>query len=235
MKNLKGNLIYPLFLMGLVLIFSYGCKKSSSNNDLSPAPGGVTVTDVEGNVYPVVTIGTQTWMAANLKTTKYRNGNPIPLVADSVQWSVLTTSGYCDVNNNAAMVSVFGRFYNWYAVTDSNNIAPLGWHVPTEADWTTLSTFLGTGPGGKLKGTGTKYWYNPNAGATNSTGFNGLPGGDRSNTGTFHYMGTYGCFWCTTPYSDTEGWEYILSTNSTSLLKMNFSKGLGLSVRCVKD
>jgi uncharacterized protein (TIGR02145 family) len=232
MKKFKGNLIYPLIIMGFALICSYGCKKSSNNNN--PASGS-TVTDIDGNVYPVVTIGTQTWMAENLKTTKYRNGTPIPNVSDSVQWAALTTDAYCNFNNDPNTVAVYGRYYNWYAVTDSNNIAPLGWHVPTDAEWTTLVTYLGSGGGGKLKSTGTTYWDSPNTSATNSTGFSGLPAGDRSYNGLFHYLGMYGCWWCTTEYSATDGLEYVVEYNSSGITRLAYSKGLGLSVRCVKD
>jgi len=233
MKKLNVMLICPLLIMGFALIFSNGCKKDSNNTN--PAPGQ-TVTDIDGNVYPAVTIGTQTWMAANLKTTKYRNGTPIPKVSDSLQWTLLTTPGYCNYNNDPNTVSAYGLYYNWYAVTDSNNnIAPAGWHVPTDAEWTTLTNYLGTGAGGKLKSTGTNYWNSPNASATNSTGFNGMPGGDRSYDAIFHYLGTYGCFWCTTENSATDAWEHVLSCNSGNLLRMAYSKDLGLNIRCVKD
>ena len=232
MKKLKGILIYPCIVMGFVMIFSNGCKKSG---DSSTPSTSITVTDIDGNVYPVVTIGTQTWMAANLKTTKYRNGKSIPPVSDSVQWSLLKTPGYCNPLNSSDMVNTYGRFYNWFAVTDTDNIAPAGWHVPTDAEWATLMNYLGSGGGGSLKATGTTYWNSPNAGATNSTGFNGLPAGDRSYTGTFHYMGTYGCWWCTTESSSTNAWEHVLSCNSSNVTRIEYSKGIGLSVRCIKD
>jgi len=234
MKKRKSYLIFPLLIMGCFLIFSYSCKKSDSNSDTGPIVGQ-TVTDIDGNVYPVVTIGTQTWMAANLKTTKYRNGTPIPLVSDSLQWTTLSTPGYCNVKNSDANTAAFGRFYNWYAVNSSNNIAPVGWHVPADTEWTILSTYLGSGPGGKLKATGLTYWSSPNSGATNSTGFNGYGAGDRSKNAAFNYFGTYGCFWCITAVDSTNAWEHVLSTNSTNLIKMSITKGLGINVRCIKD
>lgn len=218
--------------MGLVLLFFYSCKKDSTDNTTVT---GATVTDIDGNVYPVVTIGTQTWMAANLKTTRYRNGDTIPMVSDSLQWAALSTPGYCNYNNNAANAAIYGFYYNFYAVTASNNIAPVGWHVPTDAEWDTLTTYLGTGGGGKLKETGLTYWGSPNSGATNVTGFDGRGGGDRSYTGTFHYLGTYGCFWCTTESSATDAVEHVLSTNSANILRETYPKGLGLNLRCVKD
>jgi uncharacterized protein (TIGR02145 family) len=233
MKKRKSYLIFPLLIIGCILIFSYSCKKSDSGTQ--QVTTGATVTDIDGNVYPVVTIGSQTWMAANLKTTKFRNGHPITMVSDSLQWSTDTAAAYCNYGNNAANASVYGFYYNFWAVTDSNNIAPAGWHVPTDAEWDTLVSFLGTGAGGKLKATGTTYWLSPNAGATNSTGFSGLPGGDRSNSGLFHYLGTYGCFWCSTESSVANAPEHVLSTNSANVIRLVEPKGLGLSVRCVKD
>ncbi len=231
MKTLRGILNSPFIIMGLMLIISAGCKKSSSTIPAS----GQTMTDTDGNVYPVVTIGTQTWMAANLKTTHYRNGHAITPVSDSLQWSTLATEGFCDPLNNAAMVSVYGLFYNWYAVTDANNIAPAGWHVPTDAEWATLTSYLGTGGGGKLKTTGFTYWSSPNAGATNSTGFSALPAGDRSYTGLFHYMGTYGCWWCSNESDATNAWEHVVSCNSANITRVAYPKGIGLSIRCIKD
>ena len=233
MNKIKGTLICPMLIIGFALIFADGCKKNETDN--TPEITGETVTDIDGNVYHAVTIGTQVWMAENLKTTRYRNGNPIPNVTDSAQWAALTTGAYCNINNDPNTVNIYGRFYNWYAVTDISNIAPAGWHVPADSEWTVLTTYLGTGPGGKLKATGTTYWNSPNAGATNQTGFGGLPGGDRSNTGTFHYQGLYGCFWCITESSAANAWEHVLSANSANVIRMGYSKGLGMSVRCVKD
>jgi uncharacterized protein (TIGR02145 family) len=232
MKTKTGNLISLLIIIGFVLFFSDSCKKDNSNNN---PPSGGTVTDIDGNVYQTVIIGTQTWMASNLKTTKYRNGTQIPNVADSVQWSTLTTGAYCNNNNDPNTVALYGRFYNYYAVTDSNNIAPAGWHVPSDAEWTTLVTYLGSGAGGKLKSTGTTYWNSPNTGATNSTGFSGLPAGDRSYTGLFHYVGMYGCWWSTGASSATNAWEYVTEYNSSGVTRLAYSMGLGLSVRCVKN
>ncbi len=232
MKNNKYLLFLPLIIIGFALIFS-GCSKKDDSTNIQPA--GETVTDIDGNIYHTVTIGKQVWMVENLKTTKYRNGKPITPVSDSLQWSTHASEGYCNYRNNASNVPVYGHLYNWYAVIDTNKIAPAGWHVPADSEWTTLANYLGSGAGGKLKATGTTFWSSPNASATNSTGFTGLPGGDRSYTGEFHYMGTYGCFWCTTESSATDAPEHVLSCNSGNLLRLDISKGLGMSVRCIKD
>jgi uncharacterized protein (TIGR02145 family) len=235
MRTLHGKLFFPLIAVVIVLIFSNGCKKNNdSNNPIIPSTGS-TVTDIDGNIYHTITIGTQTWTVENLRTTKFRNSHPITNISDSLQWTGLTTPGYCDYNNDVAMAAIYGHLYNWSCVTDTNNLAPAGWHIPTDAEWTILTTYLGTGAGGKLKATGTTYWNIPNAGATNETGFTGLPGGDRSNTGLFHYLGTYGCFWCATESTATEAWEYVLSANTGNVTRMQYSKNIGLSVRCVKD
>jgi uncharacterized protein (TIGR02145 family) len=232
MKTKMRILVSSLFL-GLFLIAMYGCKKDSS--DTTPPTPVVTITDFDGNVYPTITIGTQVWMAANLKTTHYRNGTSIPQVSDSTEWSGLTTPASCYLDNNADKLITYGRLYNWLAVTDSNNIAPTGWHVPTDAEWSILETFLGTGPGGKMKTTGTSLWLGPNAGASNSSGFSGLPGGDRSYNGLYHYEGMYGCFWSTTESSAANAWEHVITYTSANVTRMEYSKNLGLSVRCVKD
>jgi uncharacterized protein (TIGR02145 family) len=233
MKTKQNIWISPVILLGLLVMLQSGCKKDSSTEQQVSKS---TVTDIDGNVYNTVKIGTQVWMAENLKTTKYRNGDSIPNVNDGGLWSALTSGAYCNYNNDLTTGKTYGHLYNWTAVTDSRNIAPVGWHVPSDAEYDTLISYLGTTEaGGKLKGTGTTYWNSPNKGATNETGFNALPGGDRSNTGTFHYMGLYACWWCTKEYSASDGWEYVLTANSSGVIKMNFSKGLGLSVRCIKD
>jgi uncharacterized protein (TIGR02145 family) len=116
-----------------------------------------TVTDIDGNVYQTVTLGGQVWMAENLKVTRYRNGDPIPCVNDASAWSGLSTGAYCHYNNDFNNAAIYGRLYNWYAVSDSRNIAPGGWHVPTDTEWQTLVDLLGGSSvaGGKMKTTGT--------------------------------------------------------------------------------
>jgi len=137
------------------------------------------VTDIDGNEYATIQIGTQVWMAENLRTTKYCNGDPIPNVTDSLQWVNLATGAWAHNNNYSQYENLYGKLYNWYAVDDSRNICPCNWHVPTDAEWTTLIDYLGGEgvAGGKMKSTGTQYWLSPNTDATNESGFSGLPGG----------------------------------------------------------
>jgi len=153
-----------------------------------------TVTDIDGNCYRTVTIGTQVWMAENLKVTHDCNGEAIPNVTDGATWAGLTAGAYCEYNNDVNNVATYGRLNNWYAVADSRNISPAGWHVASDAEWQTLSIFLGGDAiaGGKMKETGTTHWYSPNTGATNESGFSALPGGYRaSGNGPYENMGYY--------------------------------------------
>jgi len=174
--------------MGLVLILTNSCKKEEDSNN--------KITDVDGNVYTSVTIGTQVWMVENLKTTKYSNGDLIGTTTPAtLDISGESTPKYqWAYDGNESNVATYGRLYTWYAVTDIRGVCPIGWHVPTDAEWTTLSIFLGGDnvAGGKLKETGTTHWTTPNIEATNETDFTALPGGSRSNSGAFGYIGGYG-------------------------------------------
>ena len=198
-----------------------------------------TMTDIDGNIYKTITIGTQTWMAENLKTTKYRNGDVIPNVTVNESWAALATGAYCWYNNDAATYKVtYGALYNWYAVTDSRNIAPVGWHVPTDAEWTTLTTYIGGEAigGGKLKETGTSHWATPNASATNKSGFSALPGGIRNNIGTFNYIGIGSFWWFFSDNSTTIIWYRTLDNIHSNVFKYNTDKKMiGFSVRCLRD
>jgi uncharacterized protein (TIGR02145 family) len=150
-----------------------------------------TLTDVDNNTYKVVKIGTQVWMAENLKTTRYNDGSAIPLVTDNTEWNNLTTPGYSWYNNDSATYAqTYGALYNWYTV-ETGNLCPTGWHVPSDAEWTTLTDYLGGEAiaGGKLKETGTAHWDSPNTGATDETGFTAFPGGNRTKNGPFSNLG----------------------------------------------
>ncbi|MEI6752953.1 MAG: FISUMP domain-containing protein [Paludibacter sp.] len=194
-----------------------------------------TVTDIDGNVYHTVIIGTQTWMVENLKTTKYRNGDAIPSPVGD--WSALTSGAQAAYNNDAANATKFGLLYNWYAVADTRNITPTGWHVPTDVEWTTLTTYLGgeVVAGGKLKEIGTLNWTFPNTGATNETGFYALPGGDRFYDGTFFGIGYYGYWWSASESSTSYAWINAMYANYSFASKSSNVKQIGYSVRCIKD
>jgi len=211
---------------------------------LSNVPSGktepgdsTTVTDIDGNVYKTIKIGNQWWMAENLKVTHYRNGDPIPNVTDNSAWSGLSTGAYCNHDNNEINVDTYGRLYNWYAVVDSRNIAPAGWHVPTDAEWQTLVDYLGGSAiaGGKMKEAGTTHWYSPNTGATNESGFTALPGGWRDMDGYFSSLGGSAYFWSSTEYDTSTAEMHILYFKHSSVNHISGLKRCGLSVRCVRD
>ncbi len=196
-----------------------------------------TVTDIDGNTYQTVKIGNQWWMAENLKVTHYRNGDAIPNVTDETTWINLTTGAYCNYDNNSNNVTIYGRLYNWYAVNDSRNIAPEGWHVPSDAEWKTLETYLGgiSVAGGKMKEIGTTHWSSPNTGATNESGFSALPGGSRSETAYYGVMGEVARFWSSTEELNTRAWRRALSHNNSGVDLFISLKTNGYSVRFVKN
>jgi uncharacterized protein (TIGR02145 family) len=193
-----------------------------------------------------VTIGTQVWATVNLDVTTYRDGTTIPQVTDPTQWSNLTTGAWCYYNNNSSSGTTYGKLYNWYAVagihdadpnTPNKVLAPTGWHLPTDAEWTTLTNTLGgiIVAGGKLKATGTSLWDTPNTDATNSSGFSGLPGGGRSYNGTFTYVGTYGYWWSSSQGNISSAWLRYLAWNFGDAVSFNGNNRHGFSVRCLRD
>ena len=208
-----------------------------------------TVTDIDGNVYRTVTIGIQVWMAENLKVTHYRNGDPIPNVTDSTEWGNLTTGAYCNYDNDADNVSIYGQLYNWYAVDDSRGIAPAGWHVPTDEELKQLEMHMGmsrseaddTGmrgsdEGGKLKEAGTAHWNSPNTGATNESGFSALPGGHRgSSIGYFGSLGKYAYIWSSTEHDSRHAWGRCLGYDDSKVFRDYNYKRHGFSIRCARD
>jgi len=200
----------------------------------------MTLTDVEGNVYQVVKIGDQFWTVENLKTTKYNDGTDIALETEFSEWKYLTTAAYCWYSNDeSANKDTYGALYNWYAV-NSDKLCPEGWHVPTDAEWTTLVDYLGGDniAGDKLKESGSTHWGSSNTGATNESGFTALPGGYRDeNYGAFNYMGGTGCWWTSTEDVDhtSSAWSRYLDSGSNDVPRYYRSKVFGFSVRCIKD
>jgi len=215
---------------------AYSREVTFTTNNGSGGETGI-VTDIEGNVYNTVTIGTQTWMAENLKTTKYNDGTAIPLVTNSTEWGNLTTPGYCWYNNDeASYKNTYGALYNWHTV-NTGKLCPTDWHVPADAEWTTLVNYLGGSnvAGAKMKETGTTHWVTPNTGATNESGFTALPDGNRYFYGTFYDIGYIGYWWSSTEYSATSAYCWTLGYGSAYIYRHYYSKELGLSVRCVRD
>jgi uncharacterized protein (TIGR02145 family) len=180
----------------------------------------------------------QVWMAKNLDVSTYADGTTIPQVSSPAAWAGLTTGAWCYYNNDPLNGPIYGKLYNWYAVNDPRGLAPTGWHVASDAEWTTLSNCMGGDAiaGGPLKEIGTVNWLTPNTGATNSSGFKGLPGGYRDNTtANFLLIKSAGVFWTSTSGNVTDAKATQLNYNDTSLLIGAVSKNYGFSVRCVKD
>ena len=233
-SNLTGLTTNTLYYVRAYATNSVG---TAYGNEVSFTTTVYPVIDIDGNGYDTVHIGTQIWLKQNLKTTHYRNGDPIPNVTDGTAWSSLTTGAYCNYDNDENNSTTYGRLYNWFAVGDSRNIAPTGWHVPTDAEWTTLTTYLGgeSVAGGKLKEAGYTHWQSPNTGATNETGFTALPGGYLYGDGAFHDISGFGLWWSSTENSTNDAWFRIMGYGDTHVYRYNDDKKCGLSVRCVRD
>ncbi len=191
-------------------------------------------------------IGTQIWSVINLDVTTYRDGTPIPQVTDPAQWANLTTGAWCYYNNDPANGTTYGKLYNWYAVagvhdndpnTPNKILAPTGWHIPTDSEWTTLTTFLGgmSIAGRKMKSTGTSLWQSPNTGATNESGFTSLPAGGRNINGPFQGISLDSFFWSASEINSTNSFFHYLNYDLVNIQKISTDKQDGFSVRCVMD
>jgi len=240
------NVSDAVFIINYVFIGGPAPDPGCCDNDCPP-----TVMDIDGNTYFAVKIGDQCWTAQNLKVTHYQNGDSIPNVTDAVTWEGLSTGAYCDYDNDEDLVAVHGRLYNWYAVDDSRGIAPVGWHVPSDAEWKELEIYLGmtqaeadaeglrgTDEGGKLKESGPIYWLAPNLGATNESGFTALPSGTRNYDGPFNNFGANATFWTSTEFVGYSAWQRTILYDNSQILRAGSgapAKRYGFSIRCVKD
>ena len=214
----------------------------------SQTPGN-GLTDIDGNQYNSIIIGTQEWQKENLNVSKYSDGTIIPQVTDTNTWLNLITGAWCYFRNDSANGPVYGKLYNWYAVmgiydtASLNNpllrkkIAPAGWEVPTDSKWTTLTDFLGgvTVAGGKMRESGTLHWLSPNTGATNSSGFTALPGGLRQDFRFFDGMTVDGYWWSVTDFDTGTAWCRYLNFVDTEIMRFSDTKISGFSVRCLKS
>ena len=234
-SNLTGLSPNTIYYVRAYAVNSAGVSYGNQVSFTTLLPGQIL--DADWNVYNPVTIGSQVWMVENLKTTKYNDGTDIPLVTDDYEWGDLTTDAYCWYNKDAATYKTpYGALYNWYAI-NTGKLCPTGWHVPRDAEWTTLTDYLGglAVAGGKLKETGTTHWNSPNTDATNETGFTALPGGYRSSNGAFDSVGSYGYWWSATELSTNYAWSRNVNSNIGSVFRGYSHLELGFSVRCVKD
>ena len=238
---------HSVFLLIATLLFCLSCSDDPTSSDEPTLETG-SVTDIDGNTYKTVKIGSQWWMAENLKVTHYRNGEAIPNVTNTSEWLYLTSGAYCDHPYISRYVATYGRLYNWYAVDDSRNLAPAGWHVPTDDEWKQLEMhlgmsrseaddagFRGTYEGGRLKETGATHWRSPNRGASNSSGFSALPGGGRIERGGFSPPYITANFWTATSFNSVKAWRRELDNVQSDVSRLYFVYSYGQSVRCVKD
>jgi len=235
---------YAVLLLALMFV---GCGESSTNE-------GGSVEDIDGNRYEIVKIGSQYWFKSNLKVSKYRNGDNIPTGLTKSEWENTTSGGYAIYEDEQKNDSLYGKLYNYYAVTDSRGLCPTGWHVPSDGEWKVLTRYLDPSADtnldiltahtiavGALKSKSTQPtpggWASPNVGATNSSGFTALPGGLRNFDGDFFNVSSYG-YWCSSSWSRSGTWYRWLTDYDTSAVinNTNYSRGsFGFSVRCLKD
>jgi len=181
-----------------------------------------------------IKIGTQTWTSKNLNVTTYRNGDVIPQVQDANAWAKLTTGAWCYYENKTANGTTYGKLYNWFAVNDPRGLAPKGYHIPTDAEWTILTDYLGgdTIAGTKMKST--SGWDN-NGNGSNTSGFAGLPGGYRSYDGSFNYIGALGNWWSSSENNSSDAWFRYLTSSDGNVDRNGNDKQNGFSVRCLRD
>jgi uncharacterized protein (TIGR02145 family) len=221
------------FLMAFIGIFMLTIARCSKDDDTP------VVKDIDGNSYKIVSIGDQTWMAENLKVTKYSNGD----VIETTTTDNLDISGETDpkyqwaYDSSAENLNTYGRLYTWYTIADSRSLCPAGWHVPTETDWTELIIEAGgtLAAGATLKESGTNHWVVTSAEVTNETGFTALPGGMRISGGIYSSLESQCFFWSATSVSGSQATMLTLSAYSGSTDFIDFDKKSGLSVRCIKD
>jgi len=243
---------FPLIIIGFIFSVS-GCCKDDDGSRIgkttavfNPDKTYGTVKDIDGNEYKTITVGTQTWMAENLRTTRYRNGEPIPNVKDAWDWESSTAGAYCSYENTRDVDSIatYGLLYNGLAVTDARGIAPEGWHVPTDAEWEILIRYLSGGDstlaaatsGGKLKEVGTNHWAYPNRFADNSSGFTAVPNGWRETyQGNFAHKGFSADYWSSSEYFFPLLLARGISTDFGGIGRYQFPRSGGLAVRCLKN
>jgi len=226
-----------MVLLPTILLF-LGCEENSFRDDAMKAPETLyPVYDIDGNGYDTVRIGTQTWTVQNLRVSRFNNGDSIPNGYTSTELSHLVTPAIMIYDDDSSYSQIYGFLYNWYAVTDSRGLAPEGWHVPSNIEWEALSSFLGgdSMAGGKLKHVGIDLWHSPNTGATNETGFTGLPGGWFSGFGGFYgSIRSWGTFYSITSHDFANSYSWGLLSNSSVLSHGIYYKQAGRSVRCIK-
>jgi uncharacterized protein (TIGR02145 family) len=216
--------------------FTNGCIDPIANNFDQNAiydDNSCEYFDINDNLFSSVIIGEQRWMAANLNVTHFQNGESIPNILSDNEWGDISSSAYCDYDNEPLNAEIYGRLYNWFAVSDEFEICPAGWSVPTNYEWQILKDYLGDNAGGKLKEAGFAHWNYPNVGATDEFDFIGLPGGLRG--GDFLLSQDQGHFWTSSPLDDNNAFNRFLLYDSGQVHNYDNYQYVGLSIRCIRE
>ena len=233
MRTSKKFLLLSFIIFSVFVGLSVSCKKKDNSVQVP-----TTVIDIDSNVYHTLTIGSQVWLVENLRTTRYNDGILIPNISDFSSWVNASSGGFCSYLNTTVKeeIATYGLLYNWYAVK-SGKLAPAGWHVATDGDWAALINSLGGDSiaSGKLKETGVTHWFPPNSGATNSSGFMALPGGDRNIDGSFGGRGDRGFWWSVLDDGSVDTWTRYMTPVDAIVYRDHYFKTNGFSVRCVKN
>ena len=254
----SGTARFQVLVGGFDCAFSVKVKNSVNvsgeycgvNNIFNAGKTYGLVSDIDGNQYKTIEIGSQTWMAENLRTAHYQNGDQIPEVKESGPWGALNTGAFCWYNNDSAKYDCpYGRLYNWFAAVDARKLCPVGWRIPSDEDWKVLERQMGIKEseinnsryrgeveiaGNKLKSNAI-VWDVPNTGSSNESGFSALPAGARWPDGSFIVFGERIEWWSTTVFSSESSWKRALSTKFSGIYRVNGTKVVGISVRCLKD
>jgi uncharacterized protein (TIGR02145 family) len=245
--------LQALFAVLIPFFTFFGCTEPNEDphpgltNFLNPNLIYETVNDTDGNIYPTIRIGNQWWMATNLRTTRYCNGDPIPNITLDAPWANLNSPAWAYYQNDSSFNKPYGKLYNWFAVNDSRNLCPCGWKIPNQQDWDSLilaidpSTLSNNNTiAGKLKSIGTYeersgLWNDPNEAATNESGFSAIPAGGRNSFGLSQYLGTYALWWTADPKDEVAAWSRNIKNDILALTRYSYSKNNGFSVRCIKE
>jgi uncharacterized protein (TIGR02145 family) len=254
---------YLIIPVSVVLLISYGCVNGDPVSPIVDDHQIGTVFDIDNNIYETIMIGKQWWTAGNLKVMRYNNGDMLHTGLDNRAWGKATSGAYTvypyysvdDLNSAEDMIEAYGILYNWFAVDDERGLCPEGWRIPTDADWKALEMYLGvslqeadktgwreTDEGGKLKSIRTDpilhpKWISPNIGATDESGWSGLPGGFRDSYGDYSYIGSIGRWWSSSEHGHGSSYALFrsLSSNSKCISRFVTLKQHGFSVRCLRD
>jgi len=236
---MRSSVSVALKFSSLSMVLFLACEQADHENEaMNDNRIHYPVYDIDGNGYDTVRIGTQIWTVQNLRSTHFRNGDSIPGGHTAQQLSLLLTPARILYKGDSAHFREYGFLYNWYAVADTRGLAPQGWHIPSNEEWTVLSEYLGgdSVAGGKLKAAGTDSWAAPNTGASNESGFSALPAGWFSGYGAFYNSeGTWASFYSSSSHDFGNCYSWGIYWNRISLDHGIYYKQAGRSIRCIKD